>query len=127
MSTPDTNLGGGGRSRSQRLLETHRPALGLARPFDYSKGCVILEPGDLLLGYTDGVTEARSHNGALFSRQRLLALLTGPIDSASGLIQVIKNRLEKYVGGATQGDDITMIAVRRTSARPRPEHLGQTI
>ena len=98
-------------------LKTTGPAVGLATPADYSRKFVVLEPGDQLLGYTDGVTEARSETGALFSRQQLLDLLTTPVNSAGELIRSVKTRLDRHVAGSAQSDDITMIALRRKLPR----------
>jgi sigma-B regulation protein RsbU (phosphoserine phosphatase) len=73
---------------------------------------VLLEPGDILIGYTDGVTEARSFNGELYTKERLQSLLKQPAASASELLERIKTSLFNYTENALQIDDITLLAVR---------------
>jgi sigma-B regulation protein RsbU (phosphoserine phosphatase) len=77
---------------------------------------VRFEHGDVLLGITDGVTEAFSPSGEMFAKDRLLELLETPASIASGLLKRIKDRLHVHVNDAKQADDITMIAVQRSVA-----------
>jgi sigma-B regulation protein RsbU (phosphoserine phosphatase) len=76
-------------------------------------GHVQLEPGDILIGYTDGVTEACSSNGELYTKKRLQSLLKQPVASASELIERITTSLFNYTENAPQSDDITMLVVQR--------------
>ena len=73
---------------------------------------VLLEPGDILIGYTDGVTEARSSNGELYTKKRLQSLLEQPVASASELLERIKTSLFKHTENASQSDDITLLVVQ---------------
>jgi sigma-B regulation protein RsbU (phosphoserine phosphatase) len=72
-----------------------------------------LEPGDILIGYTDGVTEARALNGELYTKKRLQSLLDKPAASASELLERIKTTLFNYTENVPQSDDITLLAVQR--------------
>ena len=72
-----------------------------------------LEPGDLLIGYTDGVTEARSPEDEFYTRGRLQSLLTQPIKSATETLERIKANLFAFIDIAPRGDDVTMLAVQR--------------
>jgi sigma-B regulation protein RsbU (phosphoserine phosphatase) len=74
-----------------------------------------LDPGDLLIGYTDGVTEARSPKDEIYTRDRLQSLLTQPFKSASETIERVKTNLFAFIDIAARGDDVTMLAVQRTS------------
>jgi sigma-B regulation protein RsbU (phosphoserine phosphatase) len=74
---------------------------------------VQLDPDDIVIGYTDGVTEAHAPDGKLFSNDRLLELLNHPTSSASELVERIRGALLTYMKGAPQFDDITMLSVRR--------------
>ena len=91
------------------------PAVGLmpGTAFGYRK--VNLAPGEVLMGYTDGLTEARSPAGEYFSRSRLQTLLTGSPYSAGELLDKIKNSLVSFLGSAPRDDDVTLLAVRRTA------------
>ena len=72
----------------------------------------LLEPGDVLFGYTDGVTEARSAGDVLFTRERLeKAIERSRRRSAEELLEDIKTDLFQFTDQAPQNDDITMFAV----------------
>ena len=75
---------------------------------------LVLEPGDQLFLYTDGVTEALNEAKELFGEDRLLDALNSSVekhlDLKAGIIE-IKRQLNNYVGNAEQSDDITMLAL----------------
>jgi sigma-B regulation protein RsbU (phosphoserine phosphatase) len=73
---------------------------------------VQLEPGDILIGYTDGVLDARNPEKKLFGKQRLQTLLNQPVNSAAELMERIKIDLFNHISTAPQFDDITMLAIR---------------
>jgi sigma-B regulation protein RsbU (phosphoserine phosphatase) len=56
-----------------------------------------LEPGDVLVGYTDGVTEARSPADELFTRNRLLSLFEQPVVTVTELLERVKTTLFKFI------------------------------
>ena len=89
------------------------PAVGMLFGSEFEIQQVQLEPGDILIGYTDGVTEARSPSDELFTRKRLQSLLEQPVSSASDLLEHIKINLFTYTDKAPPSDDITMLAVQR--------------
>lgn len=93
------------------------PAVGMMPNMKFKVQQVCLEPGDILIGYTDGVTEAHNPDGKLFSDQRLLSLLQQTAPSASTLIENIKANLFTYINNAPQFDDITMLAVQRAFSK----------
>ncbi|MCC6678388.1 MAG: PP2C family protein-serine/threonine phosphatase [Phycisphaerales bacterium] len=85
---------------------------------------VALEPGDLLLFYSDGITEARSPNGEFFGVTRLdhvLRALSQPA-SPGAAVQAIRDAVDTFSGPAPPTDDQTLLAVRwqpdRAAARP---------
>jgi sigma-B regulation protein RsbU (phosphoserine phosphatase) len=96
-------------------LKPTGPAVGLMPDIAFKAQDVQLEPGDLLVGYTDGVTEARSPEGEVYTRDRLQSLLTQPIKSASDTIERVKANLFEFIDRAARGDDVTMLAVQRAS------------
>ena len=80
---------------------------------DYETGAYSVGPGDTMLLYTDGVTEATDLTDALFEESRLV----GVLGSLSGLdpedvIAHVLRAVEGFVGDAPQFDDITMLAWR---------------
>jgi serine phosphatase RsbU (regulator of sigma subunit) len=89
------------------------PAVGIEPEIDFKIQQTHMESGDILLGYTDGVTEACASDGAFFTMERLMSLLETPASTATELLDRIASSLQKHVGGADQFDDITLLAIRR--------------
>jgi serine phosphatase RsbU (regulator of sigma subunit) len=92
------------------------PAVGLMPDITYKIKEIQLEPGDLLVGYTDGVTEARSPEDEIYTRDRLQSLLTQRFKSAAETLECIKTNLFDFIDIAPRSDDVTMLAVQRVSA-----------
>jgi sigma-B regulation protein RsbU (phosphoserine phosphatase) len=97
----------------KRKLKPTGPVVGTKTNVKFSTNQVEIEPGDILIGYTDGVTEALAPNGELFGRKQLLSLLEQPSVSAPDIIDKIKACLSNFINDAQQSDDITLIAVQR--------------
>jgi len=91
------------------------PALGLMPDSVFDVQDIHLEPGDVLVGYTDGVTEARSPADELFSRNRLLSLFEQPVVTVAELLERVKATLFKFIDVAPRNDDVTMLAIQRAS------------
>jgi sigma-B regulation protein RsbU (phosphoserine phosphatase) len=70
----------------------------------------------VLIGYTDGVTEARSPEDEIFSRSRLKSLVEQPFSSATDLLDKIKTSLFAFIDMAPMGDDVTMLAIQRADS-----------
>ncbi len=97
-------------------LEKDGIALGVMAQAEYKDKKITLEPGETLLFYTDGVTEAFSAEGELFSEPRLVnALLNSTVTSAEQLLASIEELIKEFRNGEPPSDDLTMIAIRRTS------------
>ena len=94
-------------------LKPTGPAVGLMPDITYKVQEIQLEPGDLLIGYTDGVTEARSPQDEIYTRDRLQSLLTQPFKSAAETLERIKTQLFTFIDVAPRSDDVTMLAVQR--------------
>ena len=93
-------------------LQPTGPAVGMMIDAKFKIEQVQLEPGDILIGYTDGVTEACSPGGELFTKQRLRSILQQPATSAPEMLERIKTSLSAYTENAPQNDDITLLAVQ---------------
>ena len=104
-----------GESGIKKNLKNTGPAVGMMLNSKFQIQQVEFEPGDILLGYTDGVTEGKNPDGQLFSKERLMDLLIEPISSATALIERIKQSLFAHIADAPQFDDITMLAIRNIS------------
>ena len=71
------------------------------------------QPGDILLGYTDGVLEAQAAGGEFFTRERLLSMLDRSASSAAELLEQVVASVLAHIGEVDQYDDITILALRR--------------
>jgi sigma-B regulation protein RsbU (phosphoserine phosphatase) len=89
--------------------------LGALTESEYRDETVRLESGEMLLAYTDGVTEAMSPAHALYSEARLQEMLTslGGRDVESTVNAVVAS-VHAHAAGAPQSDDIAVIALRRS-------------
>jgi serine phosphatase RsbU (regulator of sigma subunit) len=72
-----------------------------------------LDPGEALLLFTDGASDARDAAGAVFGEERLLALACAGDPSAGAMLERIDAALAEHAAGADPFDDVTMLAVRR--------------
>jgi sigma-B regulation protein RsbU (phosphoserine phosphatase) len=86
--------------------------LGIMDDSAYRTGRITLAPGDALLVYTDGVTEAMNEAEELYSSARLLELLRAANRAdATALTNTGMEAVRAYEGDAPQADDITVLAV----------------
>jgi sigma-B regulation protein RsbU (phosphoserine phosphatase) len=90
--------------------------LGIIAGTAYSQTAVALEPSDLLLLYTDGVSEARDERGEQLGLDRLLQMAAGlPTDSASAAGEALLAAVALFRGSGRVSDDETIVALRRHS------------
>jgi len=88
-------------------------AVGLMEDYNLGAGLLMLEPQDILLFYTDGVTEMRNPAGEFFGPARLEALVRVNADlSAQELVSALRTGLDEFLGGAPLADDLTMVAIK---------------
>ncbi|MGR9071542.1 MAG: SpoIIE family protein phosphatase [Gammaproteobacteria bacterium] len=77
-----------------------------------------LEPEAALFLYTDGVTEAKNLEEELYGEERLLtALQSAPQADVTSLIRYLGSEVAYHAGGASQSDDITMLAIKMAKKR----------
>lgn len=87
----------------------------------YVEQTLQMQKGDILFLYTDGVTEAMNADGRLYGENRLLKVLSfgshypDPLPEngiAESVCRLVKEDVDRYVNGAEQSDDITMLCIR---------------
>ncbi|NIS80593.1 MAG: SpoIIE family protein phosphatase [Anaerolineales bacterium] len=102
--------------RVTKLTKTGMP-LGILEDRTWEANTAQLEPGDVLVLYTDGVTEAQNPRGAFFGEERVLKSLKANSKRTADEIQhaLIKDILS-YIGDAPQLDDIALIVLVRDPA-----------
>ncbi len=88
--------------------------LGIKADAEYREGRTHLQLGDVLVIYSDGVTEAASPNGEEFGPTRLYEVVARNVDaSAAGIRDRIESALTKFSQGTQAADDITLVIVKR--------------
>ncbi len=105
--------------RADGRIEAFAPASGpplcVLDDFTYAAEEHALAPGDVLLLFTDGLTEANNAAGELFGGERVGAVLASlPAGSdAKGMLTVMREQLRQFVDGAEPSDDLTLLALQR--------------
>jgi sigma-B regulation protein RsbU (phosphoserine phosphatase) len=88
--------------------------LGIMDDMTYDEDETVLAPGDMLVLYTDGITEAMNSAGELFGKARLKeAVHNAGRATARDVIDAIIAAVKVYVGDTSQADDLTIVAVKR--------------
>jgi len=101
------------RAGVQQVPKTGGRVLGLLEETTYAGSRLVLGPGETLLLYTDGVTEALDPAEQFFSERRLESILTQiNFASAREQIEYLTREITLFAAGAEQADDITTLAIR---------------
>jgi serine phosphatase RsbU (regulator of sigma subunit)/pSer/pThr/pTyr-binding forkhead associated (FHA) protein len=88
--------------------------LGIIPHAEYREGRTQLNPGDVLVIYSDGVSEALGPTGEEFGPERLYDVVAQNVTaSASGIRDRIESALTKFAQGTPANDDITLVIVKR--------------
>ena len=100
------------------LPGTNGLVLGVIGGMSYDQASVVLNPGDSVYMFTDGVTEAMDTESMLYSDERLIDLLARCIHLAPpDLVRTVLDDVRDFSTGAPQSDDITSLAVRYQGKR----------
>jgi serine phosphatase RsbU (regulator of sigma subunit)/putative methionine-R-sulfoxide reductase with GAF domain/anti-sigma regulatory factor (Ser/Thr protein kinase) len=104
-------------SRAGKQLESLPPtgaALGIIEDFSIGERTIAFALDDLLLLYTDGLTEAFSPQDELYGEQRLQAVLQNLEPSAARtVLNALEASVNEFMGGLSAADDLTMLALKR--------------
>jgi len=88
--------------------------VGIENDSEWQRDTVELQPGDILLFYTDGVTEAQNGEGEFFTEDRLLQVAGANVGGSAYEMQAaVLERLRSFVGDSPQFDDITLMVLSR--------------
>ena len=94
----------------------------------YKAGSIVMQPGDKIFQYTDGVTEATNQENELFGMERLAGSLNRVKDrEPKEIITSVKQDIDAFVGNAPQFDDITMLCLdyrTRMAENVKPADAG---
>jgi sigma-B regulation protein RsbU (phosphoserine phosphatase) len=103
------------RTRSGRIAYLDRGGLplGVQRNVAYDTGTAVMEPGDWLAVFTDGVVEAANEHAIEYGVDRLIAIINAGADSSpSEMLGRILADVAVFVGNRPQQDDITCLLIK---------------
>ena len=100
--------------RRRPLPMTQGLAMGLMDDFEYASGSEVIQPGETLFIYTDGLTDAVDLGGTLFGKERLEATLDGASRrSTAEIVDHVWSEIGTFSTGAAAADDMTCLVLRR--------------
>jgi sigma-B regulation protein RsbU (phosphoserine phosphatase) len=101
-------------SGDAEMIEGGGPVLGILPIAPYSEMHTRLEHGDMIVLYSDGVTEATNHQYDEFGEDRFIDVLKAHrTEPASQIVDAVMKALAEFAAGAPQADDITLVVAKR--------------
>lgn len=98
-------------------LETGGLPIGMMQGVAYEQAIVTFEPGDVLVIYSDGITESVNERDEEFEEDRLIEVVKNNAGrSASGIRDRIDEALSRFVGTTAPVDDMTLMIIKRTDS-----------
>lgn len=118
-----------GETWTLRELDHGGMVMGVEPKQRFDKGLADLLPGDVLLAYSDGLTEAQNFDREMFGKERLRrsmiqVLETHPDASAKTVLDQILWDMRRFTGLNIRSDDVTIVVVRVTEDAKRPLPSG---
>jgi serine phosphatase RsbU (regulator of sigma subunit)/DNA-binding LacI/PurR family transcriptional regulator len=103
------------KGKGTRWLSPTGPAVGVGIKDDleFREEKIKLEPGEMLLLYTDGVIEAKNDKGEFLTQKKFAELIERPYGSLSEVTDRVRDALKNHCAGADPYDDITMMGIFR--------------
>lgn len=87
--------------------------IGLLRDIPYSEASVTLQPADLLLAYTDGISEAMTVEDEEWGEERMISAFNGVRESsAEEILSAIFRAADEFTSEAPQYDDMTLLIMK---------------
>jgi sigma-B regulation protein RsbU (phosphoserine phosphatase) len=101
------------RDHELHILEGGGPVIGLLPDAQYEECHITLEPGDLLLAYTDGISEALNTQEQEWGEERMLAAARARLpEDATTILRHIVNEADRFAASAPQHDDMTLLLMK---------------
>ncbi len=94
-------------------LEEGGPAVGLLPEASYEQCVLTMRPGDVLIGYTDGITEAMNPKDEEWGEDRMIAKAISCVQlSAQQMLESLLDAADAFASGAPQHDDMTLVLMK---------------
>jgi sigma-B regulation protein RsbU (phosphoserine phosphatase) len=101
------------------LLPSGGPALGMWQSATFMPGAASVQPGDILVLYTDGVVEVMNAAGEMFGVERLENVIRRRRPhSSAGLVEAVVDATRAFAGRARFEDDFTLVVISRQAGSP---------
>ncbi|KAB2968824.1 MAG: serine/threonine-protein phosphatase, partial [Thermoanaerobaculia bacterium] len=110
---PELLLRAAGGAVRELPLPEHRLPLGALLNGGYRTCHAAVAPGEIVLGYSDGVVEAQSPSGEQFGETRLAEVLSASPPEPRAVVDGVLDAVRRFTDGAEPYDDITLVAVAR--------------
>ncbi len=104
----------GARGKQVDRLRSTGMALGVMGDMIWKQKVTRMLPGDVLVMYTDGLTDSRNPYGHYYDEGRLQNIIRRAANSAQEILDAILEDLDAFTGGAARFDDVTLLVIRRT-------------
>ena len=101
-----------GKDGAEQVKGFIDPPLGVDERTQFQQSKICLNPGDLLVFFTDGVTETRARNGEFFGETRLISLLSELGSDEPRIAEKVHTSLRKFQDRTEPSDDVTLLTVR---------------
>src|SRR6202022_2348802 len=97
------------------LLDVNGTVVGAFPSSKYDESKVQLHPGDLLVCYTDGITEPENEYGEMFGEERLIELVAKNAERGEAkIIASVMGPVRQWTGGPELSDDMTVLLARKS-------------
>jgi sigma-B regulation protein RsbU (phosphoserine phosphatase) len=101
------------KTGESQQLEAGGPIMGILKDAQFSDTVVVLNPGDILTLFTDGVTEQENEAGDEFSISRLQEVIRlKETEPAAALVAAVTDAVSTFAGTKAQADDLTVVVVK---------------
>jgi sigma-B regulation protein RsbU (phosphoserine phosphatase) len=101
------------KNRILRQIMPSGPAVGMFANTQFRIESFVLQPGDSLVLYSDGIQDAQNTSGEMYGAERLRKLLQRPTSNPSKTFAALLSDIHGHLDGAAQYDDITLLMVNR--------------
>lgn len=98
------------------------PAIGFSDEIPFEVGDLPLLPGEIVISYTDGFSEARDMQCLMYSGERFIREATGVWPSAYSVVKHLELDVFSHMGDQVQLDDLTLVGLRRKQDKEVPCH-----